>query len=129
MRMRTKAIVLTCFLSGIVISGCATINDLAPQINDTTVRLGAMRKINADQLEQGRSIYLTQCARCHSPEPVTRYSLQQWNTILPRMCDKAELNQSERAMLAAYVEIVLEAERQSNVQTDAEMRTVHSPSN
>ena len=54
-------------------------------------------------LTQGRRVYLTSCARCHDPEPVTGYSRSQWNRILPEMIAEAKLSSRDAAAVTAYV--------------------------
>ena len=54
-------------------------------------------------LTRGRRLYLTTCARCHAPEPVSRYSASQWNRILPEMIKSSKLNESDAAAVTRYV--------------------------
>ncbi|MHC5007560.1 MAG: hypothetical protein ACYTGF_09415, partial [Planctomycetota bacterium] len=68
----------------LAVIGCATIEELAPPVGGLTMREGKTMGVSADNLERGRAIYITQCARCHSPEPVTRYTEAQWRETLPR---------------------------------------------
>lgn len=63
----------------------------------------------ADTLERGRSIYITQCARCHSPEPVTGYTEAQWRETLPRMSHEAMLTDQQTVDVRDYVMATLRA--------------------
>ena len=67
-----------------------------------------MGVVGAD-LRHGRTIYVTDCARCHRPEPVTRYTEAQWLKTLPWMSGEASLSPREAADLKAYVLVTLRA--------------------
>jgi len=102
--------------AGCLTAGCATIDEIAPPIDPRNPRTGAQTEI-ADQmlarLEYGRQLYLTDCAACHSPEPVTRYSRARWNDTLPRMAREARLNAEQESAVAAYIDYVLERAAES----------------
>ena len=63
----------------------------------------------ADDVRNGRMIYIDNCARCHRPEAVTRYTETQWQKILPWMSDQAQLSPEDAAAVKAYVLITLRA--------------------
>jgi mono/diheme cytochrome c family protein len=54
-------------------------------------------------LTRGRRLYLTTCARCHAPEPVTKYSSSQWSRILPEMIKASKLSGADAAAVTSYV--------------------------
>ena len=57
----------------------------------------------ATDVEAGKAIYTTQCARCHSPKPVDNWTVEEWQPILRSMIPRARLNEAQRAQLTAYV--------------------------
>jgi mono/diheme cytochrome c family protein len=60
------------------------------------------------QLLQGRDIYVTRCAKCHSVEPVINYSREKWvHEIIPDMAEETNLTTSETEAVKAYVLAVL----------------------
>ncbi len=60
------------------------------------------------QLAQGRHIYITKCAACHSVEPVRKYSRTEWEQdILPEMAEETNLTPAETAAVLAYIRTVL----------------------
>jgi mono/diheme cytochrome c family protein len=60
-------------------------------------------------LERGRDIYVTACAKCHSPEPVRDYSRQEWvGKILPEMIKVTKLGPEDARAVEAYVLAVLQ---------------------
>lgn len=83
--------------------GCVSLEQAAPPVallpNSTSHQV---------QLSQGRDIYVTRCAKCHSVEPVAKYSRAKWEVeILPEMVEKAKLTASETEVVKAYVLAVL----------------------
>ncbi len=106
-RALSHSICVASFLLTSVVVGCETTNQLAPKVNH-----GMLRKANLDEqslgmLQEGRHLYITSCARCHSPEAVTSYSRERWNSILPRMSMKAALSPEEQLAVTEYVMTVL----------------------
>ena len=59
-------------------------------------------------LHEGRRIYLSQCASCHTPLAITDYSRAQWATIMPDMAERTKLNGAQTAAVTAYVAAVLQ---------------------
>ena len=84
-------------------SGCMTLEQMAPPVGAEFLMFAAQRGMEQTTLEAGREVYLTDCARCHSVEPIGRYSAGQWHEILPRMAEEAELDDAEAAAVDAYV--------------------------
>ena len=102
---RLRVIVLTSLLSCIV--GCATINDLAPPIDAQTLSLAQSMGYATERVEHGRTLYITACVQCHSPEAVTRYSWERWSRIIPKMIDRSDLHAEDRQALTAYIKVTL----------------------
>ncbi len=63
--------------------------------------------VPVENLERGRTIYITKCARCHSPEPVAAYSEAKWRETLPRMSGQSMLTPQETADVRDYVLLTL----------------------
>ena len=82
-----------------------TVETAAPRVETFEVQPSGA---NRAQLEQGRTIYITKCAKCHSPEPVKRYSGTRWDGILKEMIEETKLDPSESAAVRAYVFAVLD---------------------
>ncbi len=87
----------------LTLPACMSINRMAPPIDETFARhVGSSNGLAS--LEKGRRIYVTQCARCHAPEPVNRYSLSQWQPILVRMAEETKLSKTDERYLTRYIE-------------------------
>ncbi|MHC5003273.1 MAG: hypothetical protein ACYTJ0_09125 [Planctomycetota bacterium] len=94
-------------LAACLVIGCATIEQIAPPVDEAMLAAAGAEPDPLSMLRHGRELYITKCARCHSPEPVTAYSRAQWNEILPRMSDETGLSLDERRALEAYIRAVL----------------------
>ncbi len=94
------------FTAALLVTGCVSLEQAAPPVamlglTTTTSKLAS--------LEQGRNIYITRCAKCHSVEPVQKYSLARWKEILPEMSIKSKLGQQDAIAVSAYVMAVLKS--------------------
>jgi hypothetical protein len=93
------------------IVGCASLAELAPEVNEPALQYAAARDIDPAVVHRGRVVYITDCARCHSPEPVTAYSAEQWQEIMPRMCEETNLSAEDSEAVHVYVMATLAAAR------------------
>ena len=91
----------------VCVSGCATTIDLAPLVDERAIETANAMGFSPESIEQGRLLYITSCAKCHSPEPVTRYSLERWGGILPRMAEQADLDNEAEQAVSAYIKVIL----------------------
>ena len=101
-------IALACSL--LLVIGCETLCEIAPPLQGSLLVVATDNGELVSQLQQGRHVYITTCVRCHSPEPIERYSERQWDSILPRMATLAELNSDDRDAVKAYVQFILQNE-------------------
>jgi mono/diheme cytochrome c family protein len=109
--LKTRLTILTTgtFAALMAFIGCQTLDQLAPPVGELALREASSSNVPAESLERGRTIYISQCARCHTPEPVTRYSEAQWRETLPRMSMEAMLTAQETADVRDYVMVTLRA--------------------
>ncbi|MCB1225427.1 MAG: cytochrome c [Verrucomicrobiales bacterium] len=54
-------------------------------------------------LWRGRRVYLIDCTRCHSAEPVSDYTRAEWRDIMPEMIKDSRLTDEEARAVTAYV--------------------------
>lgn len=98
-----RVLLLLAALTG---GSCVSLEQAAPPV---AMLAPAMVNKNSARLSLGRDIYVTRCAKCHSVEPVTKYSRAKWeNDILPEMAEETNLTASEAEAVKAYVLAVLE---------------------
>lgn len=83
--------------------GCLSIEQMAPPVGPKFAGVTMTSGTTMSLLATGREVYLRDCSRCHSIEPIKRYSLDRWGGILLRMGPEAKLDESRTAALRAYV--------------------------
>ncbi len=88
------------FLCGL--AGCLTVDQMAPPVGPEFSRVN-VDGVTLALLERGREIYLQDCTRCHSVEPINRYSQDRWHLIIERMAMQAKMGESQKDALKAYV--------------------------
>lgn len=94
--------VLLCFTGG-----CRSLDETVPPVE----RIGVGESAVVAELEAGRVIYLVDCAKCHVPEPVAKYTWGRWEEILAKMVPETKLSAEESSRLAAYIKAVLHRPR------------------
>ena len=101
-----------CISMTFILTGCLTIEQMAPPVGPAFSSI-EMNGTTRAALERGREVYLSDCTRCHSVEPINRYSIDHWRDILERMGPQSKLDESRTAALQAYIlaaHLVLEQE-------------------
>ena len=90
----------------VLVSSCVSIEKAAPPV--VVLNISAER-YKTSSLEQGRDIYITRCARCHSVEPVKDYTRTKWDHILPDMVHETKLKPDEAKAVHDYILAVLDS--------------------
>jgi hypothetical protein len=54
-------------------------------------------------LEGGRTIFVNNCAKCHSYYSPDSYSASNWKTIIPNMASRAGLSSAQTILVTKYV--------------------------
>ena len=102
----TRRFIRLLFAGGVGITftllGCLTIEQMAPPVGPEFSTMG-MNGVTRAVLERGREVYLSDCTRCHSVEPIDRYSVDRWRAIIERMGPESKLDESRAAALEAYI--------------------------
>jgi len=94
---------------GLVLSGCMTIEEMAPPVEGTVIQAASDHGADIESLQRGRALYLNQCIRCHGVEAVDRYSDAKWRELMPEMADEAKLNAHQEQDVLLYVLIARQA--------------------
>lgn len=95
----SKLLFVTCLAAGI--TGCVSLEQIAPPVE-------AVASHASPQLSAGRDLYITKCAKCHAPEPITKYPAARWLDIIPDMAEQTKLSVEETTDVRAYVMAVLQ---------------------
>lgn len=92
--------------------GCAAgLERAAPPVDSLLAYSGQAATPDLARLARGREVYLDQCARCHRPLAIDRYSPERWAAIMPDMVARTKLESQRAADVDAYVRAVLMAGR------------------
>ena len=90
------------FVFGIGLGSCSnqltdTSNLYIPTPSDVTANA------TYDELTQGRSLYIDNCARCHSLYTPESFSSNQWKSIISQMGPKTRMSAAEISLVSKYV--------------------------
>ena len=106
---RANMSIRVAFTGGVTLSialglaGCLSIEQMAPPVGPKFARATMISGTTMSLLATGREVYLRDCSRCHSIEPINRYSPDRWRDIILRMGPESKLDESRTAALRAYV--------------------------
>lgn len=96
----TRVLLLLAALTG---ASCVSLEQAAPPVGLLGSPVGQQARLSL-----GRDIYVTKCTKCHSAEPVAKYSRLKWlEEILPEMAAETKLTAGEAEAVEAYVLAVL----------------------
>ncbi len=100
-----KNLVRAAAITGVMAAalGCLSIEQMAPLVEGHVAHFGIQNGAPHPQLLRGRELYVTQCIRCHTVEPVNRYSLEEWAEILPEMAKETKLTRADMQALRSYI--------------------------
>ena len=105
-RTHLRLIVLTgatTLLVGALVS-CGSTQTVAPEIDGLLLRMAESEGHSAASMRLGRKLYMSDCAKCHTPEPIGQYGLAEWPGILDDMIEQTPtIDAREAAALRAYV--------------------------
>lgn len=101
-RRRVRLLFVSCVPIAFSMAGCLTIEQMAPPVGPEFVTMGT-NGVTRAVLERGRQVYLSDCTRCHSVEPINRYSADRWRAIIERMGPESKLDESRMTALEAYI--------------------------
>jgi cytochrome c5 len=81
----------------------ATVAAYAP--TDKQMEIAQKRWANtlAEELKDGRNIYVTKCTECHKAHTIERFSEKKWLHEIDDMSPKAKLTSEEKLKLTKYV--------------------------
>ncbi len=92
-----------CCLSGTwILAGCLTVEQMAPPVGPQFSRI-ASSDVSLAVMKLGRDVYIQDCTRCHSIEPIDRYTEDRWRDIIDRMGLQSKLDESRIEALRSYI--------------------------
>jgi hypothetical protein len=95
----------------ILLAACGAAK-MSTQVTDLVLSSGKQiyPDLTMDQLNHGQSIFEGQCNQCHPFKPFEKYNEESWNSIVPKMTEKANkkagstvISETDQADLLRYV--------------------------
>jgi mono/diheme cytochrome c family protein len=91
----------------ILVFGCTSLLEMAPPVEGLTDGSRAYTAAQRASLENGRSLYVQDCAKCHSPVAVSSLTRADWEKVMPRMVQITALDSVAHQDLNNYIDAVL----------------------
>ena len=87
----------------LIISSCAATSPLQP--SEADLSSSRLKGSTLTELNSGYSLYIQNCAACHKLYDPSKFTVAQWNKILPEMFTKAHLNEEtkKKSLITDYV--------------------------
>lgn len=82
----------------LLLAHCAS--ETAPEV---TARTAGKLEVSPEALENGRQVYLAQCAQCHQGTPPGSADAAYWRTMLPHIQRNSTLTAADEADLLNYL--------------------------
>lgn len=83
--------------------GCMSLDQMVPPVDPVLMEYGQAQGVSDRSLSAGRQIYLERCIGCHGIEPIAKYSVEQWEIIVPEMAVESKLNAAQTDDLLSYI--------------------------
>jgi mono/diheme cytochrome c family protein len=77
---------------------------VAPAVAMPEVKPAETARINMALLERGKKIFENRCGRCHALKQPVDLEQQKWVGVMERMAPKAQLDETQKAEVLAYVQ-------------------------
>ena len=89
----------------IFLLSCVSLDELAPPVNESFIKLSGTSATEVPVLKQGRHLYTSRCGSCHSLDPVNAHTFPEWLEVIHEdgMAKKSKLNTSELESILAYL--------------------------
>jgi cytochrome c2 len=101
--MKKLIIILSIALGTVFMAQCTPKASKAISETHVMTKEEAIANNTPEQLEQGKTIFTGNCAKCHKlKEPGSR-TPEQWEKVLKRMIPKAKLSEEDGKLVKAYL--------------------------
>jgi len=74
-----------------------------PEVSPALISNARPDHVEAEQLQNGRRLFLSHCLECHTLPRATKYNPEQWPHLVSRMSGRANLSAGEQAAIVAYL--------------------------
>jgi len=74
-----------------------------PAVSPALISNARADHVDAEQLQNGRRLFVSHCLECHTLPRVTKYNREQWPHLVSRMADRASLSASDQKAITLYL--------------------------
>jgi cytochrome c1 len=74
-----------------------------PDVSPALIANARPDHVDAQQLQNGRRLFVSRCLECHTLPRVTKYNREQWPRLVSRMSGRANLSADQQAAVVAYL--------------------------
>jgi cytochrome c5 len=105
--------ILLGFAVTIIIASCSDNSVRAIQVTqkDTDIASKKWQGVTMAQLTQGKTIYESNCNKCHKLKDPKSHTEEEWNKIVPNMSRKAKIDAASQDLVLKYVVTMSIAEK------------------
>jgi mono/diheme cytochrome c family protein len=87
----------------VFLPSCAFDKFTPPPVSPALIANARQDHVDAEQLQNGRRLFVSRCLECHTLPPVAKYSRNEWPHLVNRMSGRANLSAGEQAAIVAYL--------------------------
>jgi hypothetical protein len=74
-----------------------------PEVSPALISNARPDRVDAEQLQNGRNLFVSRCLECHTLPPVTKYSRNEWPHLVSRMSGRANLSAADQEAITIYL--------------------------
>jgi cytochrome c1 len=74
-----------------------------PEVSPALIANARPDHVGAEQLQNGRRLFVSHCLECHTLPSVTKHTRDEWPHFVSRMSGRAHLSTGEQAAIVAYL--------------------------
>jgi mono/diheme cytochrome c family protein len=99
---RTPTLMLLLMLM-LALPGCAFDKFTPPPVSPVLIANARPDHVDAEQLQNGRRLFVSRCLECHTLPSVTKHSPGEWPHLVSRMAARANLSASDQEAITVYL--------------------------
>lgn len=89
------------FIFGLVVLAACSQSTVEPVV--TSVETKPAVTASAEELAKGKTLYETNCVKCHRLFTPSEFTEKKWHHEVPEMSEKAKVNKETENLILAYV--------------------------
>lgn len=86
-----------------VVSSKSEVKEIKKDFNNAPITSVVPLDIPIEDLDLGKKLYATNCSRCHEMKDPSRYTIDEWNKILPEMFKRANVEDATKEKISKFI--------------------------